>query len=458
MFTRKTLLSGLAVFLLLALALSACNVPSPDTPAGDQPAAPAASDGNPGSQAGDNGDGAAPPQATVSMDGVAAFRDADGNWNVIGMVTNRGDAPVDNVVVAVEIYDESENLVLREETGTLTGLIMPGESAPLRWRTTQTLPASFRYSAIIISQQKSDQQRLDLTVRNVNITRADGRVYVTGELVNETGAPVEVYDLATLLFDSNGQPMSANAAAIYTSYLNPNDAGPFVFELPVDPNSDAKMAGSTFYIDARSVAQREPISMKFLPNQYVYRDAQGRLHLVGEVTNTSNRPLDIRLLATMYASDDTVVDASALDLSLRTLFPEQTTSFDFIIWPVLNDGTATPPNIDSFVLQADPGWTLDATTAYSPLDITALDNNAAPDGLVTFEGTLTNNTGSAVEDATIVVVLRNAAGAAVAMGATRTGSAIAAGSTADFGIRFYADPNMDLSQLTYEMEAYGTMP
>jgi hypothetical protein len=253
------------------------------------------------------------------------FTDTSGNYHLVGEVRNNTDQALTAIEIAVELADSAGNSVLMDDDNAIVEQVTvspllytlaPGETSPFEYTlvhswggVTRGTPAA--YKATLAGQQTGRVNRARLRVEHIHIIDSGvGRLYLNGELVNTENRWVRVHALAGAVVNAD-RVLSANATLTYAGELAPagdaqeRDRTPFGLVLS-SPGLGATLP--TFYWDADIADDVTDDSLSLaVTNTYV--DQDGVLHMVGLLTNESERRRDVRLVGGLYAADGAVLSA-----------------------------------------------------------------------------------------------------------------------------------------------------
>ncbi len=456
---RKRTLALLFVAGLLALALAGCGGSAEPTqaPAATEP--PAAQPT------------AAPPTATLEptpeptqepalvVEDVSTFVDSANFYYVVGLITNYYDQTASGIEIGLKGIDPDGNEVFTDTTWLLTDNIRPGDSAPFIWWTSDEVPDGIEWEIDVVSKDlQADFADGELDIINDTINWTDDYIYITGEVINQSEEPTKLDSLAAAAIDAEGRILTASYVDVAAYYYAPGDSAPFRITLDASPDLVEQIADYVVYVDAVLASPEEAYSYDFGEDEYIYLDKYDDMHLVGEVTNLNDVPLNLRLVAGLYDENGVVLDADYLDLAIDSLASQQTGSYDFDGWSVIR---ALPDLVDQvayYSVQVDPYWTFKDEESYLDIQVENVVTNAE-NGLWEIEATLVNNSGQDADDVLVLMELRDAAtGQLLAFDYSYLFESLGNGAQAAFDDRLYYNPNLDSTTLEFSIKALGTLP
>jgi len=444
--------------LLLASFLSACRggsgaVPASPTAGVDSAGVPVA-----GPLAGEE----------LSVVNVNVFLDPWGKMHLAGEIRNNSTQAMTGIELSVEIVDAAGNSLLSDPLGSrvpalffrpLLVTLAPGELAPFAYTFDMALGTPADYSVTVAGYQAGSVDRANLVVEHVNLAD-DGRgaLTLTGEVLNTGSEWVRLNALAGGVLDAGGTLLSADWSASHASMLAPagdiagHDRTPFVITF-------AHPGGTTLtpniYLDADLTNPPTEFQIS-VDSTNSYYDQYGAYHIVGTLTNHSAWPVDTRLVAGLYASDGTVLDACAQEAQV-TLAPGEMAPFDFSTFNNLNYDPAVSARLMSFSVRFDPGPTI--IPGAGPLRLaTTGDQVSVAGSTVTVTGAVTNSSANPLGRITVLVALRDGDGMVLASNFTYAfpaGVAIQPGEGAGYEVQVELAPGVDATTLTLLTLAEG---
>ncbi len=402
-------------FLFLTLALAACagggaatESPSPEgIESANAPAVPPL------------------PGEEITIVSQTAFLDRWGRFHIVGEVRNDSPQPLTDIQMEVEIGDAAGASLLVDAAGNRVAALLfapmlvtlaPGEVAPFAYSYDMRLGTPAAYQVTIAGYRAGTAERANLVVEHLTLTD-DGRgaLYLTGEILNAGSEWVRIHALAGGVLDAEGVLLSADWTPVFMTMLAPagdiggRDRTPFVVQFP-HPGAGARTP--TVYLDA-DLSDPPPAAPVAVDNTNAYFDQYGAYHLVGALTNQTDRPLDLVLVAGLYAADGTVLDAAAQPLPL-TLLPGERLPFEVSSFSSLDFNPALAGRLLSHAVRVDAGR-LSGPQAPVRL-VTSGDQVTQAGSTLTVSGAVTNASGGPLAQITVLAALVDEAGAPLASG------------------------------------------
>jgi hypothetical protein len=404
----------------------------------------------------------------VSVRSLFGYQDEFGYYHVVGEVYNSTEQPVTDIELTIILKDASGGSLLVDDAGEAVDSVIfspllytlaQGESSPFDyWLSVETgVPAA--YEVTVTGQQIGEVRRAAVEVQNAQMVASDfGSLYLTGELVNLSGAPAQINSLAGAALDGDDRVVAASGFAAHTHALAPagdaggNDRTPFRIRL----DSPGEVAsGWAVYVDADQVDFTPfPVEVEIVGG---YFDPFDDFHLIGTVTNAGDEPAHISLVAGLYAGDGTVLDADTVSVPFE-LGPGESLPYDFQYFTLVSGSPEQATRVDRFTVQVDPYWTFAAGSEAVGLETAHDRAEDQGGGLWTFTGEVVNSSEQALYSAAVVVAVYDAEGNLVATNWASvypSGNLIAPGDRHPFEVTLYLDPDVSTPGLTFRTFAQG---
>ncbi len=136
---------------------------------------------------------------------------ADGLW-VLGQVTLAGDAPVEGVLVQVDLLDDQGQVLASQQAPLLQDLVLPGEHAVFVAHFPGPAPTFAHYQARIVRAWPGHEASYasDLVLQNVLLERSGEHVVtLSGNVLNPTDQTVDQVQITAALLNKDGQVVAA---------------------------------------------------------------------------------------------------------------------------------------------------------------------------------------------------------------------------------------------------------
>ena len=365
---------------------------------------------------------------------------------------------MDNVEVEVEIFDANDVSLYVDTIYIDLYSLAPGETSPFSLYVFDDLPDADNFVATVVGNSVTDVERAIVDVANSVMTFDDnGNIHLTGELVNNTNQPLNVYGLAGAVFNANGELQVAEAYNVSIRYLDPGQSGPFRITMTGPKAGTADITDFVIYTDAEVTAPVAPINVT-ISDAVNYMDTFDNLHLVGQITNDSDKVLSIYMVAGLYDASGNVIDAASLTLPINALKPGEFSPYDFDFWGAADSTAGFLDRAAEYSVQVDAYWTWETTTVLLDLT-TANDTNDFDSFGGTFTGQVVNNSGGPVDSVVVIVYLVDKeSGLIVVTDYRYLFEEIADGATLDYTVYLDPEEGFDVNSAEYYIIVKGERP
>jgi hypothetical protein len=379
------------------------------------------------------------------------YQDSYDTWHVSGEVQNNGSQPVKYVKLSIELFDKSNTSLKTDTTYVARSTIPAGEVSPFMYYVDSDL-TDFDHAEVKVeeSDQSSDQP-VALDVANDSMyTDNDGRVYVIGELTNNTNTAVDVSGVSASAY-AGKDFRGGDSGWTYIHYLAPGDSGPFMVQINGKIDDADKYE---IYVDAVESTSTQPADVA-IQNETFYADEYGYWHLAGEAVNNSKVVLNISLIASVYDENDTLLDVASSSTMIGSVPPGESDFFDISYYPLLQANE--PQGSLKYKVQVDSYLTYETSTELVG-NLTESDEDQSHDGdTYTFSGNITNGNSFDVEYTTVeIVVTSKTDGKVLGVNYDWISDPIAAGDKAPYEVTVYLLPGTNVDDVTYQVIARGS--
>jgi hypothetical protein len=378
-----------------------------------------------------------------------SWKDSFGGWNISGLVVNNADRSYDGVEIEIEIFDANEKSVYKDSTYMSLWGIAPGEISPFSMYVSESdAPGAESFTATIVGQSPAYEEiaRPEYSLENI-ITATDdsGYAYLTGEVVNHSDKPMLVRSLASALFDADKQLLTADAYSTQLSYIEPGKSGPFRVTIQTPP--DATLDNYVIYPD---VIETEPvadydISVSQDASNYLDTSWFNSYHVVGSVTNNTDKWMSVTLVAALYDKDGKVLDVATGYLPFSAIAAGETLPFDVTSnWgPVNNIDGYFDENADNVKWWIDPNYLYESSFPSIALETTD-DASSVEDDSIKFTGKVSNGTEKTMSSVVVsVAIYEKSSGKLLAANYTYLWDELAANGTGDYEVTVYLPAGTD---------------
>jgi hypothetical protein len=395
---RKRRIGIILFTLAIVLSILACGGAAP-TPTATQPPPPTNTP-------------VPPPEATeattpnqLNVIALNGYKDTFNDWHIVGLVSNDTQRIVNDIEVEVEIFDANNNSLYKDVAYTSLYTIAPGEVTPFDLWVYDELPAADHFTAVIVGQGSANIERAVVDFEGVTqVVDSFNDIDLTGEMVNNTGGPVDISGLAVAYFDNSGELVTIAYASVIIRHLEAGESGPFRFTVYGPEDTTSSLSDYQLYVDASVADPADMVDLALSDEHYHYMDAYDNFHLVGSVTNNTDLKMNVSLVAGIYDDAGNCLDASTKSLPVYSLAPGETLPYDFDSWGPMDYVSGTHDKATTYHVMIDWYWTWDTTTELVDL-ATQDDSNTYDKYQGKFIGYVLNNSGKDLTGATVIVTL-----------------------------------------------------
>jgi hypothetical protein len=433
---------------IFALALTACGGAEPVGEPASQEESPQA-----------EGDSVAPDESTADVEDVQilsinSFRDSFDEWMVHGLLANVGDSTVGNIRVEINFLDGAGNTIHEAVVYAAPYGLAPGERIPFHLYSMETLPDMAEASATIASLQPMERKTAEVLIQGATIRHfQSGVLQIVGEIANPNETPILIPEIKAAVNDREGALLAAEECDICIRYLEPGGVGPFrvlMYGLPAEVSSSTDFEIYPFALVGPS---SEEIALDWSTDQITFLDPFNWFHLVGELENKGDEPINLHLLGTLYDPEGNVLDVAARELIPHLIPPGERTGYELKFWG---------PQIAAEEIEQAATWSVQVDRYRSKrVDLPTLELSTSEVGVtyspgkVEFKGKIVNDSGTPVTFSTVLVLLRDrVSNQIVGMGGMDYIGSISEEGV-DFLIPVFFPSEYDEAGLTYTLHATG---
>ncbi len=437
----KTRKSNLILFLILILVIPSFTCTS-QTPKSDYEQSTEQVDSPGEDSVSDTGE-STPPDTTgdeIEFGKTTAYQDVFGYWNIHGLLINTADYAVGSAEIEVNLLDENDTPVETETFFAAPNGIAPGDTQPFSFRLSGTVTSLDHYEFNVLQLKRVEMDPVQLESSGMSITESEnGIVSITGEVQNNSDQPAAIYSIKAALFSAAGEIITTESCQVCTRYLDPGDSGPFQFLIFGHP-SEAVVDHYEIYFSVETAAHIEGFEITFSEQIHAYTDPAGNFHILGDIQNSGNQILDLRLLATFYDQNQQIVGASAYDLPLNSLVPGESSPYDILLLEPLDA-------VVDWSIQVDLAGSRVVDSPSFVLSTTGDEDNIT-EYLSTFSGQVVNDTGETLNIVLVVIGLREkSTGRLAGLSYSLLTGEFPAGSTVEYNLTISPDTEIDTASL-----------
>ncbi len=394
-------------------------------------------------------------EGQINVREVNGFSDEYNTWYVYGLISNDTDQTVSDIVIEVQFLNTSGGVLYTDTTNPAIRTLAPGENAPFILYTYEALRTVHTIAATILSHEISavDRVVLDFSGMTVWVDSIFNDVYLAGNVVNNTGRPVQISGLAATLLYDNGSLASANAAFPFLNYLPAGISSPFRVLFDV-PNETDSLTNYNLYMDAKFTEEPQTWNLITSQEHNGYLDAYDKFHLVGTISNNSEVYMNVRLIGGIYNDAGDCIDVASLYLPVA-VSPGESLPYDFDLWGALDSARDAYRTATQYEIYID--WLATSEAYITPMPIMTSEDSNSHDGYsTTFNGNVVNNLGRALDSATVIVSLFDrTTGELIATDYTHVSGPIEDGGTMPYAVYLYPEADIDPTNLEFTITAFG---
>lgn len=342
----------------------------------------------------------------IQIQSLNTFRNIFNEWVVCGYLENIGSSTVGNIRIEVEFLDDAGATISELVTYEAPHGIEPGEQIPFHVFSMETLPELVDTRATITSLQPIDRNPAPVLIQGATIRRfQSGYLQIVGEVVNPNETAILIPEIQAAITSAEGGLLAADECDICTRYLQPAEVGPFrivMYGLPAEVTASNNF---DIYAFAEVSPTLEEFDLDWSTDQVMFLDPFNWLHMVGELENRGDQPINLHLLGTLYGTDGNVLDVAARELIPHAIPPGERTGYELKFWgpqatiEEIEQATNWKVQVDRYHSQI---------TGLTTIELTASDIGVAYGaGNADFTGKIVNDSGTSVSISTVLLLLRD---------------------------------------------------
>ncbi len=414
---------------------------------------------NPANPAQLAGETEGPPLQALRVEAINAFPTPQGEYTIIGVVNNPLDVGWRSVLLELVFKNDAGEMVATAEANLTLDTLAPGGKAPFSKTFDRLPPGTTQLVIEAIAGETFSSPIVNIAVARTNLVSGpDGALYLAGELVNRSEEPVEIQAVAGMAYSANEILLAAGLADVFPSYLDgagvETNSAPFRIALPAAAGSPARMEAWVQAVPA------QPRSIDIGLSEFRnYLSAAGELYMTAEVTNLSTHPLQLRLLAGVYAQDGAVLDAATARLPFEVLLPGASLPVVLTGWRALHSvpGLYTAlAHEATFQVEPLPG------SENPPTAVTLRTNSekfSIEGSSVFFSGVVSNPADVPAERGVVVAFLRDAeTGLVRVVGIAAISGRLEPGQSQPYSLTVPIPPGLDPANLEHGVLSQGIQP
>ena len=377
---------------------------------------------------------------------------APGEWRVVGLIENQGQAAVGQVEISVSLIDAAGKTIAETSTAALMSNLIPGEASPFSVTFNAAIaPADARvelktYEAA--DGRSADHRRVELlsALEEFFIT-GSGEFAVLGFVTNPGRSHVSLKSLNFLGRGPDGSEKLVASMQFGPNRLAPGETAPFMALAPENP-------GSVQWIQYHDGLIAEPPranALEIRGEPQLHLTAQGAPFVVGTLANSGTTAAAGSVLVSLL-DGNRLIGLREIEIP-RPLQAGEQLAFTAFGFPGVNlrfdarDPSAV--RADTRVEESLADET--KTPVVLPVDVSAFHSVGSA---IFIRGTIRNSTEVKVEAATVYAEVRSSLGELVTAGWSATVS-LDPGGAAEFVLELPIPVGMDATLMEYDLRAIG---
>ncbi len=387
-------------------------------------------------------DSAPEPLSGFNVETVSVQPASDGSWNIVGLVNNASAEAYSRLELSIAVYDANDTLLLTDLAAPQVYSIAAGESAPFAYNIFDVENTPPRAEVFVTNgfPEKISRAGLAVVAQTLSIDE-DGNIHCTGALINNNAFDVTIDQVAAVAINGDGTQLNSAQVWAVNSFVSAGDVTPY--RATMIGSAEAPQ-GCQVFIDARE-SITEPVSGIEIVDQQFLVDTFGNTHLVGELRNISDMPLQVQLVAGLYDDASNVVDADSLNMPI-TVMPGETAPFDVRTFSATSYNDTLRSTVSSAKIFLDQAWT--TIGSEQVLLEGSVTNQKDDNGLISVIATVTNTSDQVAEFTQVTATLRNDAGQVVGTETVSIWDPISPGNMAEAIIDIIAPAGLSASQVS----------
>ena len=397
------------------------------------------------------------------------FKDSEGAWRVMGEIENKSNQVIGSLQTGVETRTKFDRPADQGEDVTVSPLYLkPGEKAPFIAWIDRDIPNLDHFEVEVVNcvvAEEAQRSHVDISGDKVTVDSI-GQAEVIGELVNPGTQTVLVNGFMAAVYDSKGNMISAGYAQVTPRYLAPGESGAMRATLELPPGAGAAISSHRFFMDV--LVQAVAVALPLDPARDVqilshYTDTGGQFHLLGQLTNSSAKPVMTALQASVYSADKSQLLDAGQYATWLPLAPGETLPFDIRDWGTLDNLpkglTGAQANIN-ISLRLEPFLSWNSNTPAVKLSLVSSTESFENETAI-FSGQVQNDSGSGITSGLVLLVVKQKSdGKIVAVGNVHLSitDLAAPGAVLDYSLKLPLPAGLDANTLNAEVTALGYQP
>jgi hypothetical protein len=374
-----------------------------------------------------------------------------GETAVIGLITNRSDQAVKDVLIRVTLLTPEGQVIARVDVPPSLGQLDSGDVSPYAARFALQPGAGIRADSELVQYRPAASANTPLQAQTVEaLRRPSGEWAILGRLINSGSSTLEVRDLAVLTVDAQGKPTGMLPWTAGPSRIPPHGSQPFV---AIGPAGAATLAQFIFVraVPAPGARQKD---VAFAAGPDLRRTSQGELFVTGALENHSPRPVWGRSALALHA-EDVLVGLAQVRFPLP-LAPGEVRPFSIRVDPLFGGGLEGTDRSELTVSGEPEASAAEASRAAVVLLDLAIDAFEFTGSRAFVRGRVSNPAAASVRDPTVFVAIRSTEGQVLGAGWQTVAPHLPASAGQPFQIAIDLPGEINPAMAEYDLRALGT--
>ena len=159
--------------------------------------------------------------AEVTIQNDQSYIGDDGVYHVVGEIQNNLESPLNQVSVAVTLFDEEKNVLISKETRSLVNTIMPEMRGPFDLIFSNINPEQIKSYSLDLDYSISEPKGQVISITSSELSRDNhDNLIVSGTVENNGDITANTVAVIATLYDRNG-----NVAAVSKTHPEPDYLG-----------------------------------------------------------------------------------------------------------------------------------------------------------------------------------------------------------------------------------------
>ena len=178
----------------------------------------------------------------------------DGSLHIVGEIKNNLEMPLNQISVLVTLFDESNNLIVTKETGSLVNTIMPGMKGPFDLILTNGEAKITKSYSLELDYKVSPPKSQVIDISNSELSRDNyNNLMITGIVTNNGDITANTVAIIATLYDENGKVAAVSRVHPEPDYLRVEDNAFFLVSIP-DKSQTSKISEYTLIAESEEYA------------------------------------------------------------------------------------------------------------------------------------------------------------------------------------------------------------